>query len=188
MPADASEPGSAAAPVSSRRAGARRRRVPGGRPYTVSVDLSEDEFRSITERASEVGLSVGAYIAAAAEPRTSLGIAGMPAAERRAWASELMAVRQLLAAVGNNTNQLARAANSGARVDPGAAAATISACDRAAARVTELLERLLGGRTGQAARRSGGVGVGRVGDRESDDGRHGASSASGPRAGDGPRR
>lgn len=146
MPAEPSEPGSAAAPARPRRTGARRRRVPGGRPYTVSVDLSEDEFRSISERASEVGLSIGAYIAAAAEPRTSFGIAGMPAMERRAWATELMAVRQLLAAAGNNVNQLAAAANSGARVDPGTANATINACDRAAARVTELLDRLLGGR------------------------------------------
>jgi hypothetical protein len=66
----------------------------------------------------------------------------MPVEERRAWASELMAVRRLIAATGNNLNQLARAANSGAAVDRGQAAAAIGACDHAVNRATAVLEQL----------------------------------------------
>ena len=112
----------------------------------LRVRLSDAEFASVQARAEAAGLSVAAYLAAAAEPRGPLGVAHMPAGERRAWASELMAVRRLVAAVGNNLNQLARASNSGAEVDPGEARAVLDACDRVVARTGDVLDHLGAGK------------------------------------------
>jgi Bacterial mobilisation protein (MobC) len=124
----------------------RRRRLPGGRPHNLRVRLSEAEYESVQSRAGAAGLSVAAYLAAAAEPRGPLGVTHMPAEERRAWASELMAVRRLVAAVGNNVNQLARAANSGAAVDPDEVRAVLEACDRVVTRTATVLDQLGAGR------------------------------------------
>lgn len=145
-----------AAVPTRRPGGARRRRVAGGRPHNVPVRFSKDEYKLLRDRAAAVGLTPSAFLAAAAEPRDRLGLGRMSGEERRAWASELAAVRRLLAAVGNNLNQLARAANSGAAVDRTEAAATIDACDRAVHRVDQVLDQLHAGRpTTGPARTSG---------------------------------
>lgn len=129
-----------------RTGGARRRRVAGGRRHNVPVRFSEDEYEALRTRAAAAGLTPSAYLAAAAEPRDRLGRTTMSGEERRVWASELMATRRLLAATGNNLNQLARAANSGAAVDRAGAAASIGACDRVVDRIDALLDRLQAGR------------------------------------------
>lgn len=143
---DGAGPGDLAPPP--RRSRARRRRVAGGRPHEITVSLSGDELALVQAHAAAAGLSVGAYLGAAgAYARDGLNVAGMSAEERRGWAAELMAVRRYLAAVGNNLNQLARAANAGSAVDRGAAAATVEACRRAVARTDGVLDQLHGGRT-----------------------------------------
>lgn len=143
----ASDPPLPPPPTRPPRSRARRRRTPGGRPHYVTVRLSEEEFETVSARAADAGLSAGAFLAGAADSRTGLGVSGMSAAERRGWATELMAVRRLLAATGNNINQLARASNSGVAVNAGVTAAAIRADDRARARLAEILDQLHGGRS-----------------------------------------
>lgn len=129
-----------------RPTGQRRRRITGGRPHRVPVRFSAEEYAALRARAAAAGLTPAAYLAAAVEPRDRLGLARMSGEERKGWAAELAAVRRLTAAVGNNLNQLARAANSGADIDRGQAAATIRACDRAVERVGDVLDQLHAGR------------------------------------------
>jgi hypothetical protein len=92
--------------ASSRRFGRRRANIDGPTQY-VRVSMSEQErarLFMLEERtgrsASEILVSGALY----AENSESL-------AERRALASELMAIRRYLAALSNNVNQLARHAN-----------------------------------------------------------------------------
>lgn len=124
----------------------RRRRVTGGRSHVPQVRFSDAEFEVVQQNADAAGLTVSGYLALAAEPRGPLGVAQMPVAERRAWASELMAVRLLAANIANNLNQLARSANSGAAVDPIQAAAVLTACRRVIGRAESVLGQLQAGK------------------------------------------
>lgn len=150
-PADPAQPPAATARCRSaadRPVGERRRRQVPGRRRVVSVKLSEAEHAAIRARAAAAGLSVAAFLAGAAEQGSGgLGVAGMTVAERRVWAAELLAVRRVLSATGNNVNQLARRANAGQAVDPVVAQVSVQACRRAAERAADVLEHLRGGRT-----------------------------------------
>jgi hypothetical protein len=115
-----------------RRRPARQRRHQGGRRHRHTVRLSEDEQRVIAARAGEAGVSVPRFL-------TEAGIAGDAgtASERRAAAAELLAVRRLLAAIGVNLNQLAKAANATGEHPP-ALEATLHATARILARLDEV--------------------------------------------------
>ena len=133
------EPGLSAGPERVRRF-ARRRQAneAGGRSRLQKVKVTETEAAALAERAGELGVSVPRLMveAALADPGRSA-----TAAERQEAMVELFAVRRLLAAVSNNINQLARAANSTGQV-PAEAAATIAAARRLAGRIDGAIDEL----------------------------------------------
>ena len=92
---------------SSRRFGRRRRANIEGPTQFVRVSMSEQERARLYMLEERTGRSPSEILVSGAlyaENAESL-------AERRALASELMAVRRYLAALSNNVNQLARQAN-----------------------------------------------------------------------------
>lgn len=92
---------------SSRRFGRRRRANIEGPTQFVRVSMSEQERARLYMLEERTGRSPSELLVSGAlyaENAESL-------AERRALASELMAVRRYLAALSNNVNQLARQAN-----------------------------------------------------------------------------
>jgi hypothetical protein len=95
----------------------------------VLVRLSDAEKLQIQARAISAGVSMPRLLVEAA----LLGSA-QTASERRALVAELLAARRLVAALGNNVNQLARVANSTGQV-PSELAAAAAAVARATARL-----------------------------------------------------
>ena len=90
-------------------AGSNKRR----RGKILPVRCLDEEFNAIVAKADRAGLSAGAFLRSA-----GLGDAG-PRAQRRPPADHV-ALRQLLGHVGrigNNVNQIAKALNSGEKVD-----------------------------------------------------------------------
>ncbi len=98
-------------------AGRRRRgpRVVGQRQVRVGLRLSQDEAEELQQAADRTGLTLSGYAAAAALAVASRTAAprAVPAADRqtRELLGALVAGRFELAKVGNNLNQIARAAN-----------------------------------------------------------------------------
>ncbi|GAB2868601.1 hypothetical protein GCM10022221_81970 [Actinocorallia aurea] len=84
----------------------RLERHPGGRKHAVKVLLSDEERAELVERAEEARLSVPRLLV-----ESALAGGRRTASERRGLVAEFLAVRRLVAAIGNNVNQLARAAN-----------------------------------------------------------------------------
>lgn len=88
---------------------ARRRRenVRGGRPHRHTVLVTPEEEGLLVRLSEQHGVTVPRLLieAATAEP------AGETATERRELLTELFGVHRALGAVGNNLNQLTRAAN-----------------------------------------------------------------------------
>ncbi|WP_425566976.1 plasmid mobilization protein [Sphaerisporangium flaviroseum] len=110
----------------------RQRRQPGGRPHKHMVRLSDAEQNIIAARAQEAGVSVPRFLAEAA-----LADEAGTANERRAAAAELLAVRRLLAAIGDNLNHLAAVATATGGPPP-ALEATMHAIDGVVSRLDEL--------------------------------------------------
>lgn len=111
------------------RRSVRQRRLPGGRKNKVTVRLSDDEMTAIEDRADVAGISVPRLLvesALAGDART--------ASERRALINELLGARRLVAAVGNNLNQLTRHANATGELPP-ELSATLHAAARAIGRI-----------------------------------------------------
>lgn len=128
----------------------RRRRVAGGRREFLGVRYTSEELEAVSARAAAAGWEVSSYVAEAAlrgpvrvEAAPGRGVLAfrMSAPERAAWAGELMAVRRIVGATGNNINQLARVANATGEL-PEEVAASLAACERAMARLAALLEAL----------------------------------------------
>ena len=127
-------------PDADRRPGRRRRANIEGPTRYVRVSMSEREralLRLLEERtgrsASEILVSGALY-----------GDSGESLTERRALASDLIAVRRYLAALSNNVNQLARRANATDEF-PAEARTALDRVRIVAERVYELTDRL-GGR------------------------------------------
>lgn len=101
----------------SAAAGRRRRgpRVVGQRQVRVGLRLSQDEAEELQQAADRTGLTLSGYAAAAALAAATRTAAprAVPAADRheRELLGALVAGRFELAKVGNNLNQIARAAN-----------------------------------------------------------------------------
>lgn len=91
----------------------RLRRQPGGRRHTVWVRLSDREKAQLEERAKAGGVSVPRLLVESA----LLGDA-QTAGERRQAIAELLGARRMVAAVGNNLNQLTRTANATGELPP----------------------------------------------------------------------
>lgn len=106
------EPTTADAGQSSRpraRALARRRRenAPGGRRHRHSVVVTPEEEGLLVRLAAEQGVTVPRLLVEAATAER----VGETASDRRELLTELFGVHRALGAVGNNLNQLTRAAN-----------------------------------------------------------------------------
>lgn len=91
------------------RALARRRRenAPGGRRHRHSVLVTPEEEGVLVRLAAEQGVTVPRLLVEAATAER----AGETASDRRELLTELFGVHRALGAVGNNLNQLTRAAN-----------------------------------------------------------------------------
>lgn len=118
------------------RAGARQRRLPGGRRHKFTVRLSEQELQTVQDRAAAAGISIPRLMVEA-----TLAGDAQTASERRAVVVELLAVRRLALAVGNNLNQVARVANATGQVPP-ELSATLHATARAIGRIDAVAEAL----------------------------------------------
>ncbi|MFB6988593.1 plasmid mobilization relaxosome protein MobC [Streptomyces sp. NPDC056178] len=107
-----------------------------------SCRMNDDEYQLLARAASVCRMSVANFLARAALnaardlDRTAAEIAG----EREAL-HELFALRRHLGQIGNNLNQVAKAANSGADVPY--ADAVLKAVHRTALRVDEFTQRYL---------------------------------------------
>ena len=125
----------------------RRTRLVGGRKTaTVGVRCTAEELADLKSRAGREGLSVPAYLMAAATGRRVLpgrelerpapvgGAAVSSAEELRTVAGELMAVRRVVVGIATNVNQLAKVANATGAV-PAETGASLDAAARALQRV-----------------------------------------------------
>ncbi|KWX05991.1 hypothetical protein TH66_00310 [Carbonactinospora thermoautotrophica] len=112
-----------------RRGTGRLRRQPGGRRNVVFVRLSDEEKEKIAARAEALGVSIQRLLV-----ESALAGSAQTVTERRALVAELLGVRRLVAALGNNINQLARVANATGAAPPELAAAA-AAVARAMARL-----------------------------------------------------
>lgn len=125
----------------------RRTRLVGGRKSaTVGVRCTADELADLRSRAGREGLSVPAYLMAAATGRRVIpgrelerpapvgGAAVSSAEELRTVAGELMAVRRIVIGLATNINQIAKVANSTGQV-PAETGPALGAVERALNRV-----------------------------------------------------
>jgi hypothetical protein len=111
----------------------RRQRKVGGRPHQYLVRLSDEEKVQVEARAISLGVKVQTLFV---ESVLHGGVATV--SERHQLYRELTAVRRLVAALGNNVNQLARIANSTGYLEPETGAA-MEATRRAVTRLDGLL-------------------------------------------------
>nr|WP_067067549.1 plasmid mobilization relaxosome protein MobC [Carbonactinospora thermoautotrophica] len=91
--------------------------------------LSDEEKEKIAARAEALGVSIQRLLV-----ESALAGSAQTVTERRALVAELLGVRRLVAALGNNINQLARVANATGAAPPELAAAA-AAVARAMARL-----------------------------------------------------
>lgn len=112
----------------------RRANVKGGRPHSWQVTASDEEAAALVVKAAQAKKTVPALLfdAAMAEGRTETFVVG---AEVR---DELTAIRNMMRALGNNINQLAKHANATGEF-PAEAQSAIKAVQRTAARINETL-------------------------------------------------
>ena len=123
-------------------AGGRHRlhRFPG-RGNAVKVLYGDDELAVVRCAASEAGLRVSSYVAAAALAAAGGSAAPSGGRQDRQALAELVQVRAALRQYGNNLNQIAAALNSGAGV-PGWLLAAVEGGERAVRRVDEAAQLL----------------------------------------------
>jgi hypothetical protein len=89
----------------------RRRHVTGGRQARIVVKVTAAEDAKLRQVAEDAGMSVQRLLVASATGRITQQPLPDHAEKVRLW-GEAMEVRNLLAALGNNMNQIARNANS----------------------------------------------------------------------------
>ena len=119
-------------PVPSAATGAERRvRAQGGRNKAIKVRLTDEEYVQIGARAEAAQVSRQRLIVEAVTRPDS-----MTYTERRALYREVIGARNLVAAIGNNLNQIARVANT-TGVVPVEVRAAAEAASRAVARLDE---------------------------------------------------
>ena len=85
----------------------RRANVEGGRLYKHEVKVSPEEEAALLVRANAQGVTIPRLLVESALAER----AGETATERREQLAELFRLHRMLAALGNNLNQIARAAN-----------------------------------------------------------------------------
>ena len=85
----------------------RRANVAGGRLYKHEVKVSPEEEAGLLLRANAQGVTIPRLLVESALAER----AGETATERREQLAELFRLHRMLAALGNNLNQIARAAN-----------------------------------------------------------------------------
>ncbi len=122
--------------VSPARSLGRRRQanVAGGRPRKHEVKVSPAEAEALAEIAQTQGVSVPRLLVEAALSGT-----GETSAQRREAMVELFAVHRKLAAISNNVNQMAKAANATHEM-PEEMAATLAAVKATAFRIDDVLK------------------------------------------------
>lgn len=104
--------------------------------------MNDTEYQRLARGAAACGMSIAAFLARAGLnaardlDRTAAEVAG-----EREVVSELFALRRHLGQIGNNLNQVAKAANSGA--DAPHATAVLAAVERAAQRVDAFTQHYL---------------------------------------------
>ena len=132
-----------AQPSRSSRSILRRRRAntPGGRQGKIEVKVTADEEALLRARAQVAGMSVQRLMVSRA-----LNEGRAPSVDyetrREAWA-QAVALQNLIAAVGNNMNQIARQANSDEQI-PADFAPALDAVMRSHRRVFEAFEATFG--------------------------------------------
>ncbi|MFD3488764.1 plasmid mobilization protein [Streptomyces sp. NPDC058665] len=112
------------------------------RIHQPSCRMNDTEYRLLASGAAACGMSIAAFLARAG--RTAARDLGRTAAEvagEREVVNELFALRRHLGQIGNNLNQVAKAANSGA--DAIQASAVLDAVERAARRVDAFTQHYL---------------------------------------------
>ncbi|MFB6951280.1 plasmid mobilization relaxosome protein MobC [Streptomyces niveus] len=114
------------------------------RMHQPSCRMNDTEYQRLARGAAVCGMSIAAFLARAGLnaardlDRTAAEVAG-----EREVVSELFALRRHLGQIGNNLNQVAVAANSGA--DARHATAVLDAVERAARRVDAFTQHYLTG-------------------------------------------
>ncbi|MEU0955619.1 plasmid mobilization protein [Streptomyces niveus] len=113
------------------------------RMHQPSCRMNDTEYQRLARGAAACGMSIAAFLARAGLnaardlDRTAAEVAG-----EREVVSELFALRRHLGQIGNNLNQVTKAANSGA--DALHATAVLDAVERAARRVDAFTQNYLG--------------------------------------------
>jgi uncharacterized protein (DUF1778 family) len=109
---------------------------PGGRRHELKVRLTDEQRARVSRRASAAGVSISRLLVEAA-----LSGSARTATERRAIVIELLSVRRLVAALGNNVNQLAKVANATGQI-PEELPAVLEAVERALDRIETIASKL----------------------------------------------
>jgi len=112
----------------------RRANVKGGRPNSFQVTASDEESAALIVKAEQARKTVPALLfdAAMAQGRAEQFVLDVEVRE------ELTAIRNMMRALGNNINQLAKHANATGEF-PAEAASAIKAVQRTAARINDTL-------------------------------------------------
>ncbi len=112
----------------------RRANVTGGRRHSWQVTASDEEAAALVVKAEQARKTVPALLfdAAMAEGRTETLVVGVEIRD------ELTAIRNMMRALGNNVNQLAKHANATGEF-PAEAHAAITAVQRTASRINDTL-------------------------------------------------
>lgn len=123
----------------------RRKRAPGGRPHTVRVTLSTEEYALIHAAAVRAGISDASWLGDAG---VRLAARPNPAMPPRGWGevaqmfmgmrAEIAETRRLLRNIGGNLNDVARAANAGG-IARQQARRVLELVDRSVERTDELI-------------------------------------------------
>lgn len=115
----------------------RRANVKGGRPHSFQVTASDHEAAALVAKAEQSRKTVPALLfdAAMADGATERVVLGVEVRD------ELTAIRNMMRALGNNVNQLAKHANATGEF-PAEASAAIVAVQRTAVRINETLLKL----------------------------------------------
>lgn len=93
----------------------RQSRRQGGRDAVIQVRVSPEQNERLRAAAAAQGVSVQAHLLDRAEVGPLVD--GWTARQRRAVAQELLQVRRILAGIGTNVNQIAKAANTDGAVN-----------------------------------------------------------------------
>lgn len=139
------EPAEAGQGVRGAAAGARRRRVGGGRHRQINIRVTDVEFDAVQRRAGAAQVSIPRLLL-----ESVLGRDGVTSAERRALYASFMAARRTLAGAANNLNQLTRWSHvhEQAHADVDEATAAVEAAARRLVMAVEAVDDAMAGEPG----------------------------------------